>query len=215
MEYIQSQHNLDMLASLPPKLAAEFRRRGSYFTTHPSIPDWLMVFKKIRGGMNLGANSYNQPICELTVTVRGRHPSLYRQQALSCAYRRSSHAANFLEYIRSGLERLRIAKSSIFRFRYIRRHLSVGAFKLRSLPWGDTTQHPREGKSIQSEANVYFWLYSLTRDFLRVLIGLESRVGQLRVPYLRVRRKSVGKSYVGGSQLRLSTHAKFRLFAVF
>ena len=119
---------------------------------------------------------YNHTFWNLTVTVRGRHPSLYRQPALSHVYRRSSHAANFLEYIRSGLERLRIAKSSIFRFRYIRRHLSVGAFKCRSLPWGDTTwctQHPREGKSIQSEANVYFWLYSLTRDFLRVLIGLE------------------------------------------
>jgi hypothetical protein len=105
---------------------------------------------------------YNHTFWNLTVTVRGRHPSLYRQPALSHVYRRSSHAANFLEYIRSGLEWLRNAKSSICRFRYIRRHLSVGAFKCRSLPWGDTTQHPREVKSIQSKANVYFWLYSLT-----------------------------------------------------
>eukprot|EP00884_Botryococcus_braunii_P003439 jgi/Botrbrau1/13096/Bobra.0187s0055.1 len=83
----------------------------------------------------LWQNFYNHTFWNLTVTVRGRHPSLYRQPALSHVYRRSSHAANFLEYIRSGLEWLRNAKSSICRFRYIRRHLSVGAFKCRSLPW--------------------------------------------------------------------------------
>ena len=47
------------------------------------------------GGKDLVANSYIQPFCKLSVAVRGRHPSLYRQPALSFAYRRSSHAANF------------------------------------------------------------------------------------------------------------------------
>ena len=49
LDYIQSEHNLDLLVNLPPQLAAEYRRRGSFFAQHPSISDGLMVYKKIRG----------------------------------------------------------------------------------------------------------------------------------------------------------------------
>ena len=40
-------------------------------------------------------------------------------------------------------------------------------------------------------------------------------VGQLRVPYLRVRTKSVEKSYVDGIQLRMPTHVVFMFLGDF
>eukprot|EP00884_Botryococcus_braunii_P003186 jgi/Botrbrau1/12869/Bobra.0188s0011.1 len=48
LDYVHSGHQLDLLKPLPPRTAADFRRRGSYFTSHPSIPGWIMVFKKVR-----------------------------------------------------------------------------------------------------------------------------------------------------------------------
>lgn len=49
LEFVFSDHNLDLLEHHPPRTALEIRRRGSYLRRHPTIPGWILVFKKIRG----------------------------------------------------------------------------------------------------------------------------------------------------------------------
>lgn len=50
LDYVQSGHNLALLEPFSPKRAVQIRRRGSFLQTHPSIPGWLLVYKKIRYG---------------------------------------------------------------------------------------------------------------------------------------------------------------------
>jgi RNase H-like domain found in reverse transcriptase/Reverse transcriptase (RNA-dependent DNA polymerase)/Integrase zinc binding domain/PHD-finger/Integrase core domain len=49
LDYVCSGHNLELLTCHPPKRALDLRRRGSYLKQHPSLPGWLLVYKKIRG----------------------------------------------------------------------------------------------------------------------------------------------------------------------
>jgi Integrase zinc binding domain/PHD-finger len=52
LQYIFLDHSLEFLSQLPPNLALNVRRRGSYFKRHPKIEGWLMVYKKIRNSVS-------------------------------------------------------------------------------------------------------------------------------------------------------------------